>query len=371
MLGLVKKWLRRHYDAVRVTCELIRQPAEPHTVLFFPSSPPWDAASNLRAWLVAPLLRRLGWRALVVPPSLSLAQRKRLVRMARPDIIVLQQTRHPLNDPRLYHPVPCVLDADDADFMDPLIADDVRARASAAVAVTGGSRYVASGLGAYAPAHYVLWTATPVPEKEPAIDPADRDPIVAWAHSNPLVYPQEAAFLQKVLVGLGRRTRFQFWLFGVTEAAAKDWLAPIRDAGVECTAISPLPYEQYLDKVSFAAVGLQVISPDNGFSKGKSFGKVLAYLAGQVAVVVSNSVDHPALFQDGENGFLADPDVQTWIDRIETLLVDKQTRKRIALAGRVTLDSQLTTTIFARKLDAVLRAHCAQGGGSHLTGENT
>ena len=87
-------------------------------VVLFPSNSAGDASSNLRVYLAAPELRRLGWRVVVVPDSLDLSQRRRILRLEQPDVIFMNQTRHPLNRPKLYAPIPIVLDADDADYLD-------------------------------------------------------------------------------------------------------------------------------------------------------------------------------------------------------------------------------------------------------------
>lgn len=64
------------------------------------------------------------------------------------------------------------------------------------------------------------------------------------------------------------------------------------------------------------------MSIENPFSRGKSFGKLLAYLIADVAIVASNNVDHPLFFQDGVNGVLAPNDVDRWVEGTALLLQD-------------------------------------------------
>jgi len=325
--------------------------------MIFPSNQPWDAASNLRAWLVAPELRKLGWRAVVVPEPLTLRQRQRLVRLEKPDVIVLQQTRHPLNVPALYAPIPCVVDADDADCLDPKLKDHIARCTREAHAVIGGSRFVAQTLSQHSRHRaHVIWTCTPRRDTALGPPPANRPPVVAWAHNDPLMYPQEAALVRRIMLGVAKRTQVEFWLFGTRESEAAEWLQPIRQAGARCVAVPRLPYAAYLDKVSEAAVGLQPICLENEFSRGKSFGKVLAYLQGQVAVVASRAVDHPLFFRHGENGYLADSDVESWVDPIVTLLEQPELRARVARSGWQDFQARLTTEVFARLLDPILRS---------------
>lgn len=223
LLANCRELLRRWVYWGRFARERRTHPTCRPCVVIFPSSQAWSASSNLRAWLVAPELERLGWRALVVPEPLSLAQRQRILRQERPDIVLLQQTRHPLNQPALYRPYPCVLDADDADYLDPRHHERIVRAATAAAAVIGGSRFVASCLGKHNPHSHVLWTGTPRPVAPPPVPPSQRAPVVAWAHATPLAYPREADFVQAVMTRVMHRKPCHFWLFGATEVGASEW----------------------------------------------------------------------------------------------------------------------------------------------------
>lgn len=325
------------------------------SVVIFPGSARRSSSSYLRAWRLGDELERQGWRALVVPEVLSLAQRRRFLRLEKPDVILLQQTRHPLNRPALYAPIPCVIDADDGDHMDPRHTERIAQWVGEAAAVVGGSRFVANWMAQHCrgPAR-VVWTCTPRSASAPALAPAAREPIVAWAHDTPLGYPHEATLMQNVFIAVARRTPAIFWLFGTTEDEAREWFAPIRAAGGTCTAIPRMPYEQYLDKVAEAAVGLQPVCLEAEFCRGKSFGKVLAYLNGQVANVASNNVDHPLFFRHGENGYIVENTVEAWTAAITKLLEDPQHREQVALAGYRDFERRFTYDVFGRLMSEVL-----------------
>lgn len=325
------------------------------SVCLFPSNQPWDPASNLRAWLIAPELERLGWRVVVVPEPLSLGQRQRILALERPDVVFMQQTRHLLNQPKFYPGYPCVLDADDADYLDTRHSERIQTAAADAAAVVGGSRFIASCLGAHNPKAYVLWTSTPTPLNAPAIAPLDRRPIVAWAHSSPLSYPHEASFIRDVMTKVFQQHGGEFWLFGTDEESAKDWFEPLRANGGICRAIPPVSYEAYLAQVAECSIGLQPIAPENNFSRGKSFGKLLAYLSGQVSVVASNAVDHPIFFQHGRNGLLPEHDPDAWASAICQLLSSPEDRVRLAMNGWQDFHDRLTSETFALLLDSILR----------------
>jgi hypothetical protein len=338
-----------------------REPASAPRVMMFPSNDPWDAASNLRTWLVAPELRALGWRVTVVPPALGLEQRRRAVRLERPDVIFMQQTRHPLNQPKLYAPCPVVLDADDADCLDSRLSDMIAESARDAAAVVGGSTFIADWMRRHNPNTEVIWSCSPPPRTAPARHWRDRAPIVAWAHAAPFRYEEEAALIHRALQLAAARARFSFWLFGTTEAEARDWFAPLRRAGVDCAAISPLRYDGYLLKVAESAIGLQpVCTTTHPFSRGKSFGKVLAYLCGGVAVIASNDVDHPLFFDHRANGLLVDSQAEQWADGIVELVSDPALRCALAERGRADFLTRLTTPTFARLLTPILQRAAAR-----------
>jgi glycosyltransferase involved in cell wall biosynthesis len=277
----------------------------------------------------------------------------------RPDVVLMQQTRHLLNQPQLYPDIPCVVDADDADYLDPRHHERIAAAAAAAAAVVGGNRFVAGCLGRHNPHHHVIWTCTP-PTPPPPVPPAARRPILAWAHASPLGYPVESKLVAAIVQQLAAATQFEFWLFGTNEAEAAGYLAPLRAAGAVCRALPPMDYDEYLRTTGACAVGLQPVCVENEFSRGKSFGKLLAYLAGQVAVVASAAVDH-ALFFRGDNGCVVDDRVESWVAAIRPLLADPAHRERVALAGHRDFCQRLTTDVHARLLDPILRAAIARG----------
>ena len=179
--------------------------------------------------------------------------------------------------------------------------------------------------------------------------------VVAWAHKRPMVFPIEASLMQQVMTQVCKRTRCTFWLFGTEPSEAVEWFRPLQEAGGECLAIPLLPYDAYLSKVAEAAVGLQPVCLQNEFSRGRSFGKILAYLSGQVAVVASDAVEHPKFFRHAENGFLATDAVEAWVEPIVRLCEDRVLRHSVALAGWTDLNARLTTDVFARLLDPILR----------------
>lgn len=354
--GKLRSIARQQLFGLKLYAERILQPKTRPALVIFPSNQPWDPASRLRAWELAPWLRSLGWRVVVVPEALSLSQRLSILRAEKPDVILLQQTRHPLNRPRLYRPYPCVLDADDADYLDPNIQAEIAESAEESAAIVGGSKFVADCLGRHNKNSHVVWTSTPAPPAPLGDRPSNRAPIVAWAHSDPLNYPAEAEFIQRVMLHVAKRTKCQFLLFGTSQERARPWMEPLRSAGVLCASHETLPYDDYLAAVSTAAVGLQPVCVENPFSRGKSFGKLLAYFVGQVPAIATDAVDHPLFFKTGENGFLLPNDELLWADAIVRLVDEPGLRDRIADAAWLDFRQKLSTDVFATSMDRILRS---------------
>jgi hypothetical protein len=339
------------------------------SVVMFPSELPWDPASNLRAWLLAPELRRRGWRVVLVPQPLSLAQRNRILSKARPDVVLMQQTRHLLNDPKLYPGYQCVLDIDDADYLDPRHRDRIGSACAAAAGIIAGSTFIAELLRPRTRGPVtVVWTGTPARARRQLVPNSLRAPIVAWAHSAPLTYPTEAKFVHDVMAEVMRRMRCEFWLFGTREDEAADWFRELRSLGGTCKAIPGLPYADYLAKVAEAAVGLQPVCTENLFSNGKSFGKILAYLDGHVGVVATDAVDHPLFFSSGVNGVLEENDVNKWATHIVHLLENPELREKLAFRAWRDFQERLTTSRAAELVDAFLRQICEQSRVSQKPG---
>jgi glycosyltransferase involved in cell wall biosynthesis len=176
-----------------------------------------------------------------------------------------------------------------------------------------------------------------------------------------LAYHREADLLQRAMVRAASRAKCEFWMFGSTEQEAQAWFAPLRAAGVDCVAVPMLGYQDYLEKVAEAAIGLQPVCTETDFCKGKSFGKVLAYLSGAAAVVATDAVDHALALKSGRDAMLVENDPNIWGDTIAELVLDVSRRSDIAENGRMVFDSRFTMDEYARRVDKVLRSVTKSG----------
>ncbi|HWL55538.1 MAG TPA: glycosyltransferase [Paracoccus sp. (in: a-proteobacteria)] len=297
-------------------------------------------SSMLRAYNIAGELEKQGWATLVVPKQLTLAQRRRLLATFRPDMVVVQQCRHPLN--RLVHvrEWPFVLDIDDADFLDPTLGDALEDMARHASGVICGSRYIRDWAAQFSRNPVVIWTTTPITPRA-FVEAGLREPIVTWAQSSPLGYPGELAFVAEVMRGVARlRGGVRLRLYGWDGPRDHPALTAMAGDGVKVELLPFMPYEAFIASLGSAAVGLSPIVPE-GFSRGKSFGKILAYLDAKVPVICSDEVDH-SLFFTGKSGVVSN-DPGDWIAAIARLLEEPRARTAMAEAAYADYTRRLST----------------------------
>jgi len=302
-------------------------------------------SSMLRAYNIAGELDKRGWATLVVPKQLTLEQRRRLLAVFRPELVVVQQCRHPLN--RLAHvrEWPFVLDIDDADFLDPALADALEDMARHASGVICGSRYIRDWAAQFSGNAVVIWTTAPITLR-PVVEAGRREPIVTWAQSSPLGYPGELAFVAEVMRGVARlRGGVRLRLYGWDGSRDHPLLDAMAGDGVKVELLPLMPYEAFIASLSTAAVGLSPIVPE-GFSRGKSFGKILAYLDARVPVVCSDEVDHQ-LFFTRQSGVVSN-DPEEWIAEIARLLDEPSARTAMAEAAYADYTRRLSTNTGGR-----------------------
>jgi glycosyltransferase involved in cell wall biosynthesis len=324
-------------------------------VLYFPSQGMDDGAARLRAFAIAGELRRMGWRSAVCPKQLGLSARRRAIAMLKPDIVVMQTARHPLNRPHLFPGVPIVIDLDDADYIDPQSAEPLIAALSESVGAIAGSRAVARFCRAHVQPVTVIWTGTP-PSDGPMASQIDRKPIVTWAASTPVGHRDEAEFLRQVLQELvAAKVDFSFRCYSDDGSGAyRQMVARMVPQGVAVETFPYLIYEKFLQSLQSVAIGLAPLTEMDGFSGGKSFGKILAYVDCNVPVITHPVVDHPLFFRDWENGVMLETP-KDWAAAIAKLLGDPALREAMASSARLDLERRLSTETAARLTDRFLR----------------
>ncbi len=349
-LGPALRWMGHRGREALLLPALLRR-ARPK-VVFLPSAS-GSGASDLRAVKIAAGLRARGWNAQCLAPQLELGQRERWLRQFRPDGIVFQQCRHPLNGAEHAFGLPYLLDIDDADFLDPQLRARLEATARGARGVIAGSRHIRDWARGFNPVVRVVWTGSPI-SPGPRPPQAVRAPIVAWAQSEPLGYPDELAFVAEVLRPVAEQNRnVVLRLYGVNDAAARAALARHFDF-LRLETLPTLPYRRFLVSLRDIALGLSPIVPSAPFSRGKSFGKILGYLDAHVPVICADQADH-ALFFTPQSGVVSDAPA-VWTAEIGALLGDPDRRAAMAAAAFADFGRRLSLDEAARRVDGILRA---------------
>lgn len=321
-------------------------------VAFFPSSGR-EQSGLLRAYAIAEALVPLGWSTLVVPKHLALSQRRRMLRLFEPDIVVLQTCRHPLNRIGYFDGWPVVLDLDDADFFDPDLTEAMEDMAKGAAGVICGSRFIRDWARRFNSNARVVWTGTPITDA-PWPDHADRGRIVTWAQSDPIGYDRDFRFVCDILqqVHAVTDTPFSLRLYGWQGPEDHPHLHPLRAAGIDIELFGMLPYDAFLASLRDTAVGLSPLLTVTDFNKGKSFGKILGYLDAGVPVIASDAADN-ALFFNADSGIVSN-DPADWVHGISALLDDPQRRESMAQAAHRDLTRRLSIPVAARRVSAFL-----------------
>lgn len=352
--GIVRPVLRGLRE-VPVHSTLVLQRGRGPMAVFLPARGP-SGASLLRIYATAERLRLHGWRTLVLPWKLTLEQRRRFIKRVAPDILVMQTARHALNDPALYPGVPVIYDMDDADFHLPHLAEAVRAAMPQVTAVVAGSRYIADwALAAGAPAAHVVWTGTP-PLDRTRPPQASRPPVIAWAQTRPMDYRREAEFVRAVTMRLAARhpgitLRLYDRQPGDDPTFSETFLAP----GLTVEWCGACRYRDYLASFDDVALGLAPLAPEIPFSRGKSFGKVLAYLDARVPVIASDAGEHGRFFTARTGVVSNDPTV--WVLAASALLGHASLRQGMASAAHVRYRAELSIEAAARRVDGILQEY--------------
>ncbi|RYH12335.1 glycosyltransferase [Tropicimonas sp. IMCC6043] len=221
-----------------------------------------------------------------------------------------------------------VYDLDDADFHDPKLTVRMERDVAEFVGVIAGSRYIARWCRQFQPNTRIVWTcARPIEVARP--DHRDRAPTIVWAQSQPEGYPAEFEFVTGVMEALARRRKgVRLRLYGDGAPGESDHVARLEAAGVTVEWMPFMEYGAFVRSLCDMSVGLAPLRPQAAFSRGKSFGKILAYLDAGVPVIASDEVDNALLFESGSGVVSNDPEV--WVAEIDRLLDAPEIRNEMS-----------------------------------------
>ena len=202
----------------------------------------------------------------------------------------------------------------------------------------------------------VIWTGTYLHQPPASLPNGQRGAVLAWAPSDAFGYPAELAFVQHIAQRL-QQADVTLRVYGIKperqpEMAAL-WQGKV-PGHVRLALMPPMPYADFVVSLAEVAVGLQPVCEDHAYSLGKSFGKALAYLAADAAIVASNNIDHPLFFKDRANSRLLANDAAAWADACDDLLGHADHRQALVNQARLDFLARLTTTRSAALLSELL-----------------
>lgn len=321
-------------------------------LLFVPSTGK-QFAGLLRSYEIADELRKRGWNCLVLPKQLEPAQRRRVAQIYHPDLVILLKSRDDQNYPHFFAGTPYIYDLDDADFVDPNLVSRIREDVTEARAVMAGSRYVANWCQEHNPNTHVVWTGSrPMEANWPAHK--DRRQILTWAQSNPINYPREFDFVVSVMETIAKeRQGLTLRLYGGDASQDGGRSRYLERRGVSVQWMPFMDYDAFVRSLGDTVIGFSPISIESEFSRGKSFGKILAYLTARVPVITSDEVDHSAFFTRESGVVSNDPEV--WVSEALSLLASDAKRTEMAKKAHDLFMSKLSLDVTTDKIERLVQ----------------
>lgn len=163
-------------------------------------------------------------------------------------------------------------------------------------------------------------------EKYRVVEKPSNPDIVTIGWSGSFSTVQHLDTIRGVLQELARNEKFRLRVIGTP-----NYEIP----GVDVEALK-WRSETEIEDLEKIDIGLMPL-PDDQWSKGKCGLKALQYMALGIPTICSPVGVNSTIIRDGENGFLAD-DKAEWIEKLKKLLHSAELRKKLGLAGRVTVE---------------------------------
>ena len=116
---------------------------------------------------------------------------------------------------------------------------------------------------------------------------------------------------------------------------------------------APWSLDREVELFNTCDVGVYPLTDDE-WSRGKCGFKAIEFMACGVPVVAAAVGVNREIIQDGVNGLLASTEDE-WVEKIGRLLSDADLRRRMAAAGRRTIEQRYSLNVNAPKLAATLR----------------
>ncbi|MBM3253396.1 MAG: glycosyltransferase family 4 protein [Candidatus Omnitrophica bacterium] len=134
------------------------------------------------------------------------------------------------------------------------------------------------------------------------------------------------------IIGAGKNNYFH----GLKEASYSDWAL-----------------DTELSEFMSLDIGIYPL-PDDEWVKGKTGFKTIQYMSVGVPCVVSRVARNIEIVEDGVNGFLAGSE-EEWLEKLSRLIENPELRKRMGLAGRISMEARFSIKANAPKYIEVFR----------------
>ena len=125
----------------------------------------------------------------------------------------------------------------------------------------------------------------------------------------------------------------------------------------------PWTWQREVDDLQDATIGVMPLE-DTEWARGKCALKLLQYLAVGLPAVASPVGVNRDILVNGDNGFLASTE-EEWYVRLESLCRDPQLRARMGQAGRRTVETRYSLSVWGPRLADMYRAF-AEGEPNHV-----
>jgi glycosyltransferase involved in cell wall biosynthesis len=254
-------------------------------------------------------------------------------------------------DPRHFPNAVNIVDFDDAHFLDPGLKDEIVEKCRQCDAAIGGSRFTEAWLKQHVDDTLLLWTCSPHTQFKVDLPASARERRVVWGTTSPLQAKMEADLVREVVHRCAAKAEFELLIVGNGSQQEVDaFFGPELPGTIKITHKPLMDYDSYINCLSQCAVALAPLHVSGEtFNAGKSFGKILAYIAAEVPVIASNVVDHAMFLEHGTNGFLVD-NVNQWSDHVVELLGSPETRDKLASNAKRDLQEKMSLEFFSQRL---------------------
>jgi glycosyltransferase involved in cell wall biosynthesis len=164
-------------------------------------------------------------------------------------------------------------------------------------------------------------------EKYLVREKAEKDVLtIGWSGSHSTAQHLDTA--RSVLQKLAKSEKFKLRVIGLPKYELD---------GVDVEAM-PWRSETEVEDLSAIDIGIMPL-PDDKWSKGKCGLKALQYMALGIPTICSPVGVNSKIISDGENGFIADGEVE-WTDKLTLLLHSPELRRELGIRGRKTVEEE-------------------------------